>query len=251
MLPSLPSARLVSPQQLTAGEVGALLAGALAFKQAAQHRPHWQPLRGRHLALMGADADDDAEAFAAAVAPLGASVALLHTGAWLSSAGDQVPEAARMLGRLYDAVDCCDLPAALLAPIQRHAGVPVFDGLARPSHPRRLLAELLTLGEAAERPLASLRLRIDGGDAQTWPAAAQLARAAGIDVFPGVTTPADSTDAEAHDGCDYVLDLSAPPAAGGRLLQVHAPALAQARLSSLLAGNQRCVLQALVVAALG
>jgi ornithine carbamoyltransferase len=248
MLPSLPHGPLASPDQLSARDVSALLASAAALKRAGQ-RTAWQPLRGRHLALMGARPGDDAEAFGAAVTPLGGSVSLLHAGAWLSSACDQLPEAARVLGRLYDAVDCCDLPAALLAQIGHHAGVPVFDGLARPGHPLRLLTELLTLGEVSGRPLAHLRLCIEG-DAQARPAAVQLARTAGIEVLPRVALLAGRPDAETHDGCDFVLDLSAPPAATGRLLQPHAPALQQSRIASLLAGNQRCVLQALVVAAL-
>ena len=64
---------------------------------------------------------------------------VLDANDWLSSAVERVPDAARMLGRLYDAIDCCDLPAPLVEQIEAHSGVPVFNGVARPEHPLRQL----------------------------------------------------------------------------------------------------------------
>ena len=48
-----------------------------------------------------------------------------------------------MLGRLYDAIDCCGLPTPLVEQIEAHSGVPVFNGVARPDHPlRQLIVEI-------------------------------------------------------------------------------------------------------------
>jgi hypothetical protein len=38
-----------------------------------------------------------------------------------------------LLGKLYDAVDCCDLPPTLVEQIDRHAGVPVLVRSIRPA----------------------------------------------------------------------------------------------------------------------
>ena len=142
MLHPIQSRRLWSPGPLSRREWLALLDGAAAVRQAALRNAAWQALRGRRVALLCAPgAASAAAAFSGALAEAGASVTRLHSEAWRSSAGDKLPEAARLLGRLYDAIDCNDLPQRMVAQIERHAGVPVFNGLAQPDHPLHLLAE--------------------------------------------------------------------------------------------------------------
>jgi ornithine carbamoyltransferase len=130
---SLPYRRLWSPGELSGNDVRALLDTAAALKQTTRRSSGWQPLRGRHLALLCADAGSAGALYDRALIELGANVALLHTATWLSRAGDKLPEAARLLGKLYDAVDCCDLPPTLVEQIDRHAGVPVLVRSIRPA----------------------------------------------------------------------------------------------------------------------
>ncbi|WP_051244118.1 hypothetical protein [Azohydromonas australica] len=54
--------------------------------------------------------------------------------------GPQAHDAARLLGRFYDALDCEGLPADLVHRLRRNCGVPVYEGLGRRDHP---LAQLL------------------------------------------------------------------------------------------------------------
>ena len=60
---------------------------------------------------------------------------------------------ARLIGRLYDAVDWPDAPADLLEQVRASAGIPIYDGLATAHHPTADLAGLLD----AESSLADRR----------------------------------------------------------------------------------------------
>lgn len=91
-----------------------------------------QPLlRGKNLGLLCAD-DTQAQAllFRQAAGELGAHVA--HIGMSLSehSSTQEVVHTARMLGRLYDAVECQGLPSALVQQMAAVAGIAVYDALA-------------------------------------------------------------------------------------------------------------------------
>jgi ornithine carbamoyltransferase len=245
-MPALPYRRLWSPDLLSRDDVHALLENTTALRRKARRSNAWQPLRGRRFALLCAAPGPAADTFTRALASVGGSVALLGAKAWAEQR--DLPGAARLLGRLYDAIDGGDAAPALVEHIDRHAGVPVFNGLAQPDHALRLLAELATMHETSGRPLAQLRLRIAGDPAAPRPrAAATLARLAGMTLRPALATAdADPED----DALDFVLDPAAPLAAG-RLITPGAPAVEQARIATLLAEHQPCALQSLMVSALG
>jgi len=101
-------------------------------------------LRGKNVALM-CDRDDSAEAalFCRAASALGARVSSIRP---LAADADLqvVRDTARLLGRLYDAVECQGLPASLVQAIRAAAGVPVYDELSRPALP--------TVAPARDRP---------------------------------------------------------------------------------------------------
>jgi ornithine carbamoyltransferase len=246
-MPALPYRRLWSPDLLLREDLHALLDNAAVMRLKAHRLNGWQPLRGRRLALLCLGPGPAADAFSRALGQVGGSVALLGAKAWAEQR--DLPGAARLLGRLYDAIDGGDASPALIEHIDRYAGVPVFNGIAQPEHPLRLLAELSTMREASGRPLTDLCLHI-AGDPAAPPqrAAATLARLAGMTVQPALTLA--HGDVCLPDAVDFVLDPSARPAAG-RLTVPNAPAVEQARIATLLAEHQHCALQALVVSALG
>jgi len=146
----VPHRHLWSPAGLSSADLRALLDTAAALDRAKHSDQGWGPLRGRDLALLCSGSDDTALAFQRAVHELGGTVAVLEANDWLSSAVERVPDAARMLGRLYDAIDCCNLPARLVEQIEAHSGLPVFNGVARPEHP---LCQLIVDARAAQGAL--------------------------------------------------------------------------------------------------
>lgn len=108
-------------------------------------------LRGKNLGLLCAD-DTQAQAllFRQAASELGAHVA--HIGMSLSerSSAQEVAHTARLLGRLYDAVECQGLPAALVRQMAAVAGIAVYDALATNEPLITWLAA--QLGSAADLP---------------------------------------------------------------------------------------------------
>ena len=85
----------------------------------------------------------DATRFRDAAADLGAHVAYLRTGLEEVRRPDERRHTARMLGRLYQGIECQGLPPAFVAELGREAGIPVYDGVATAAHPFARLAELL------------------------------------------------------------------------------------------------------------
>jgi ornithine carbamoyltransferase len=247
---SIPHRHLWLPERLSAADLHALLDTAAEVKRAKQRDPGWTPLRGRHIAVLAQHNDDATLGFERAVRELGGKATRLDARAWQSSAGARVADAARMLGRLYEAIDCSGLPAALLEQIDAHCGVPVFNGLARPDHPLSAIGAMLTMRETSGKPLERLHVQL-GGDAQSAPqrAAAALARLVGIDVQPQMSVAIGSADA-AGDEPDFIFDPLAAAGTTERLTVPDATRDEQAYITALLAHNTRCALQAMLVCSL-
>ncbi|MFT7774661.1 ornithine carbamoyltransferase [Roseateles sp.] len=110
-----------------------------------------QLMAGKQLALLSPDcADEGAVEFIQAAKALGAHVSFVQSGLDETSSEPQIDATARMLGQLYDAVECQHLPTDLVRRIARGAGIPVFAGLAMPGHPTAALAEALD-GDASRQ----------------------------------------------------------------------------------------------------
>ncbi len=121
-----------------------LLASARTLQQAARTGSTQQLLRGRNLALL-CEVGHSAEAarFQRAATGLGAHVAQVRPSLTDLSTRQDVEHTARMLGRLYAAVECQGLSAALVQHVGLAAGVPVYDSLASDQHPTARLVDLL------------------------------------------------------------------------------------------------------------
>ncbi len=130
--------------QLPPLKVANLLSRARLLQHAAMDGNTPLLLRGKNLGLLCETQPDEAQAlFRSAAEQLGARVAVMRPGLSLTSTAQEVQNTARMLGRLYEAVECQGMDPALVASIGRHAGIPVFDGVATKDHPVDQLAELL------------------------------------------------------------------------------------------------------------
>jgi ornithine carbamoyltransferase len=210
-----------------------------------------KPLTDRHVALLR-PADSSAEReLEGAVREAGGQLAVLDAAAWLHAAQGRLSESARVLGRLYQWVDCVGLDAATLAAIERDAGVPVTDGLAHSEHPLYLLADFLAMREAAGAPLEDVHVVLAGDPTRRLHAAAQamadqlgVVRAATIHTLPPPAETADRTDAPSNPA-DFVLDTDRA-AAQGRLQAVDGGAVEAAALSRLAAMWRRSLLAAAV-----
>jgi ornithine carbamoyltransferase len=135
--PAHPSAEKAFP----AAELGAVLARALVLARAAKEGPPVPALRGKNIGLVGAaPGRADTELLQRAATELGAKVAHVRPGWTAMSSATEVADTARLLGRLYDAIDISGSPAELVRQVRHAAGVPVFDSLGSPEHPTAQLA---------------------------------------------------------------------------------------------------------------
>ena len=151
MVPNLKHRSLNDFAAMSPQEMGALLAQARALQSASRAGTSPRTLRGKNLGLLCDTADDAGAAlFQRAASALGAHVAHLRPSLSASSTPQEVQHTARVLGRLYDAVDCVGMEPDLVRRISADAGVPVFDGIASSSHPTARLADRLDAGTALE-----------------------------------------------------------------------------------------------------
>ncbi len=133
-------------------DVGIVLENVRALQRAAEAGELRALLRGRKLGLLceaEAAGDDEAVMFCSAAAELGAHVANIRPSLTEMSPPQEVRRTSRMLGLLYDAVECQGMSPALVHQMGVDAGVPVFDGIASQTHPTARLAELIA-GDASQ-----------------------------------------------------------------------------------------------------
>ena len=134
------------------GVAEALLASARLLQQAEPGADTHSLLRGKNLGLVcESEQDPDAILFRDAASALGASISYIRPDLSLpgGAAGADLVRTARILGRLYDGIECQGLAATIVCQLRRDAGVPVFEGLACPSHPTALLAQRLAGSDSA------------------------------------------------------------------------------------------------------
>jgi ornithine carbamoyltransferase len=144
MMPILKDRSPVALEQMSPHELSALIAHARALQRAAQAGTSQPLLKGKNLGLLCEAPDNaDAELFRRAAGELGAHVAQIRPSLSDLSTPQEVQHTARMLGRLYDAVECQGMMSALVQQVSDEAGVPVYDGIASRSLPMTKLAEQL------------------------------------------------------------------------------------------------------------
>ena len=103
-------------------------------------------LRGMNLGLLCEKEDsEESRLFERAATALGARVTRIAPNiSELGAAGDDsLRKTARVLGRLYDGLECQGLAPALVQRLRRAADIPVSDGLASGSHTTGALADRL------------------------------------------------------------------------------------------------------------
>lgn len=118
-------------RSLGAADPVAVHSQARALQQAAL-AGHAQPLlKGKKLGLLCEDPQaEDALLFRHAADGLGAHVAHIRPSLCRLGSKEEVLHTARMLGRLYDAVECQGMAPGLVRQVGLCADLPVFDHLA-------------------------------------------------------------------------------------------------------------------------
>jgi len=112
-----------------------------------------QRLRGKNIALIFEKASTRTRcAFEVAAHDQGANVTYLDpTGSHMGKK-ESVKDTARVLGRMYDAIEYRGAGQQIVQELADYAGVPVFNGLTDEFHPTQMCADLMTMREFMPQP---------------------------------------------------------------------------------------------------
>ena len=138
-------------------ELHYLLRLAQALKVAKYAGNEVQRLVGKELALIFEKTSTRTRsAFEVAAFDQGAHVTYLDPSGSQMGHKESIADTARVLGRMYDAIEYRGNRQADVEALAQHAGVPVYNGLTDEWHPTQMLADFLTMHEASGKPYDAL-----------------------------------------------------------------------------------------------
>jgi ornithine carbamoyltransferase len=142
---------------VTPDEIRFLLRLAASLKQAKYGGYEEQRLRGKNIALIfEKDSTRTRTGFEVAAYDQGAHVTYLGPTGSQIGYKESMKDTARVLGRLYDAIEYRGFGQALAEELAAHAGVPVYNGLTDEFHPTQILADFLTMHEYTHKHLSDI-----------------------------------------------------------------------------------------------
>jgi ornithine carbamoyltransferase len=138
----------------TGDEIRYLLDLATDLKAAKKAGREEERLRGKEIVLIfEKDSTRTRCAFEVAAFDQGAHVTFLGPSGSHMGHKETVKDTARVLGRMYDAIEFRGFEQATAEELAEWAGVPVYNGLTDEWHPTQILADFLTFTEHISKPL--------------------------------------------------------------------------------------------------
>ncbi len=154
---NLKNRHFLTIHDFTPKEVLYLLDLARDLKRAKYAGVETQRLRGKNVALIfEKDSTRTRCAFEVACYDQGASVTYLGPSGSQIGKKETMKDTARVLGRMYDAIEYRGYGQAIVEELAKWAGVPVYNGLTDEFHPTQILADLLTMREHSDKPLSQV-----------------------------------------------------------------------------------------------
>ena len=136
----------------TAGEFRGLIDLAAELKAAKKSGTEVQRLRGRNIALIFEKTSTRTRcAFEVAAADQGASTTYLDPTGSQMGHKESAKDTARVLGRMFDAIEYRGDSQPAVEELAAYGGVPVYNGLTDEWHPTQMLADALTMTEHTHR----------------------------------------------------------------------------------------------------
>lgn len=140
-------------------EISFLLELAARLKQEKASGTEQQRLRGKNIVLIFEKTSTRTRcAFEVAAFDQGAHVTYLGPTGSQIGYKESMKDTARVLGRMYDAIEYRGHGQTIVEELARYAGVPVINGLTDEFHPTQVLADLLTMQEQTHKPFNQIKL---------------------------------------------------------------------------------------------
>jgi|TARA_R110000796_G_scaffold100199_2_gene208830 ornithine carbamoyltransferase len=138
-------------------EIGFLLKLSADLKAAKYGGYEVPRLTGKEIALIfEKDSTRTRVGFEVAAHDQGAHVTYLGPSGSHMGKKETVKDTARVLGRVYDAIEYRGFGHPIVETLAQYAGVPVYNGLTDEFHPTQILADFLTMSEHSDKPLSQI-----------------------------------------------------------------------------------------------
>ena len=154
---------LLSLQHHSPEEITFLLDLARDLKRAKAAGTERTLLTGRSVALIFEKTSTRTRcAFEVAAYDQGAHVTYIDPASSQLGHKESVKDTARVLGRMYDAIEYRGSSQRVVEELAEYAGVPVFNGLTDEFHPTQMLADVLTMREHVDKPVREIAFAFVG-----------------------------------------------------------------------------------------
>lgn len=155
---NLRNRNLLTVQDYTQREFQYLLDLARDLKRAKYAKTEQKHLDGKEIVLIFEKSSTRTRcAFEVACYDQGANVTYLDPAGSQIGHKESFKDTARVLGRMYDAIEYRGAAQAGVRQLAEYAGVPVFNGLTDEYHPTQMLADVMTMREHCDRPIHEVK----------------------------------------------------------------------------------------------
>lgn len=135
-------------------EIKFLLDLSSDLKRAKYSGTEQQKLRGKNIALIFEKSSTRTRcAFEVAALDQGAHATYLGPSGSQIGQKESMKDTARVLGRMFDAIEYRGYGQSIVEELAQYAGVPVWNGLTNEFHPTQILADFMTMLEHSQKPL--------------------------------------------------------------------------------------------------
>lgn len=220
---------LLTVQDYTPREFRYVLDLARDLKRAKYARTEQQHLRGKEICLIFEKTSTRTRcAFEVACHDQGANVTYLDPAGSQIGHKESFKDTARVLGRMYDAIEYRGAAQGGVEQLAKYAGVPVYNGLTDEYHPTQMLADVMTMREHSDKPITDITYTYVGdtrsnmghslmivgclmgmdvricGPQSLWPSEEYIAIAHRLAAASGARLTITSDTAEAVAGVDFI-----------------------------------------------
>ncbi|MEU4794765.1 ornithine carbamoyltransferase [Streptomyces sp. NPDC023327] len=157
MATDLTGRHFVKESDFTAEEFRGLVDLAAELKAAKRAGTEIRRLTGKNIALIFEKNSTRTRcSFEVAAADQGAATTYIDPSSSHIGKKESIKDTARVLGRMFDAIEFRGDAQETAETLAAHAGVPVYNGLTDEWHPTQMLADVLTMTEHTAKPLTDV-----------------------------------------------------------------------------------------------
>jgi len=154
---NLKNRHFLTLRDFSPAEIGFLLKLSADLKSAKYSGTEQPGLKGKEIALIfEKDSTRTRVGFEVAAHDQGATVTYLGPSGSHIGHKESVRDTARVLGRVYDAIEYRGFGQQIVEQLAEFSGVPVYNGLTDEFHPTQILADFLTMHEHSDKPMREI-----------------------------------------------------------------------------------------------